>query len=191
MFFAAWSQLFPRIILHQAIRSVITHFKMPSLRLGLIIRASELNHSKPTNPQSEQLLDDSMTIHPCAARVTAEAPTNSQQNDLDSDKSTGAPAVLNFHTCLGETNGEVRSDADGQISVFLDQNLVGDITPAVTATSNDTSLGDGSQDQPDADCGLLVADSHGDKSACDSAGNQSSLSTGMMLPSIPRSYPNR
>lgn len=208
---------------------------MPSLRSGLTIRASESNHSKPTNPPSEQLLDDSTMgdrsnnetvatqpedgnksltddtgVEPGGAktpveqgedvvtfvesvtellgstspRVTVEAPTNSQQSDLDSDKSTDTPAVPDFPGRLGEPNGEAGSDADCQISVFLDQNLVGDITPTATATFNDTSLVDGSQDQPDADRSLLAPDCHaesGDKGAGDCASNQSSLSTGMMF----------
>ncbi|KAH9203371.1 hypothetical protein DL95DRAFT_472433 [Leptodontidium sp. 2 PMI_412] len=201
---------------------------MPSLRSGLTIRASESNHSKPTNPPSEQLLDDSTMgdrsnnetvatqpedgnksltddtgVEPGGAktpveqgedvvtvvesvtellgstspRVTVEAPTNSQQSDLDSDKSTDTPAIPDFPARLGEPNGEAGSDADCQISVFLDQNLVGDITPAATATFNDTSLVDGSQDQPDADRGLLAPDCHaesGDKGAGDCAMNQES-----------------
>ncbi|KAF8862739.1 hypothetical protein BDZ45DRAFT_686568 [Acephala macrosclerotiorum] len=206
---------------------------MPSLRSGLTIRASEPNHLKPTNPPSEQLLNDSTmgdrsnnetvpedgsksltddtgvepggaktpgeqgedgvtvvesvtelpgSTSPCAAPVTVEAPTNSQQSDLDSDKSMDTPAALDFPACLGEPNGEAGSHADCQISVFLDQNLVGDITLATTTTFNDISLVDGFQNQPDADRGLLAPDCHaesGDKSACDSASNQSSLSTGV------------
>ncbi|CZR65330.1 uncharacterized protein PAC_15230 [Phialocephala subalpina] len=213
-----------------------TQFKADYASSRLTIRASEPNHSKPTNPPSEQLLNDSTmgdrsnnetvatqpedgsksltddtgvepggaktpgeqgedgvtvvesvtelpgSTSPCAARVTVEAPTNSQQSDLDSDKSTDTPAAPDFPARLGEPNGEAGSDADCQTSVFLDQNLVGDITLAATATFNDISLVDGSQDQPDADRGLLAPDCHAeseDKSACDSASNQSSLSTGV------------
>jgi hypothetical protein len=61
MFFAARSQHFPRITFIKPIRSVITHFKMPSLRSGLTIRTSEPMHLERTNPPPEPLLDDSMT----------------------------------------------------------------------------------------------------------------------------------
>jgi hypothetical protein len=42
----------------------------------------------------------------CAARMSAEAPTNSQQTDLVSDKPTGAYAEPDLPACLGKPNGE-------------------------------------------------------------------------------------
>jgi hypothetical protein len=244
MFFAAWSQYFPRIIIIKPIRSTITHFKMTCLRSGLTIRASEPNHSERTNPPSEQLFDDSMTgeqfnndtvasqpeegnkpltgdtgveqgdaktpgkqgeygltviesatefpgpTPPCAACVTVEAPRTSQQSDSVSDKPTDIPAESDFLS-PGEPNSEAASYADCQIGIFLDKSLVEDITPAATTTSNDTSFGDGSQVQRDADHWLLVPDCRAeseDKSPCDSASNQPPLSTGMMFPSISHSH---
>jgi hypothetical protein len=126
----------------------------------------------------------------CAACVTVEAPSNSQQSESISDKPTDISAESDFLS-LRETNGEAALDTDCQIDIFLDKSLVEDITPAAASTSNDILFGDGSQVQPDADHWLLVPDCHtksGDKSACDSASSQPQLSTGMMLPSISHGY---
>ena len=78
-------------------------------------------------------------------------------------------------------------DEDCKIGILLDQNLIEDITPAGATASNDTSFGNGSQVQPDADLELLVLDCDVESGACDSASNQSLLS-GVTLPFICHSH---
>jgi hypothetical protein len=203
------------------------------LRSGPAIRASESNHSKWTNPLSEQLLDNTITgdqfnnetvatqpkegnkpltgdtgveqgnakppgkqgeyaltvvesapelprsTSPCAAFVTVEAPSNSQHSESILDNPTDIPTESDFLS-LREPNGEAAPDADSQISIFLDNSLVGDIAPA-TLTPNDTSFGGGSQVHPDPDHLLLVSDCFaeaGDKCPCDSTGDQPPLKKG-------------
>lgn len=119
----------------------------------------------------------------CEGWMTAEFPSNHQQSDSVSDKSTDISAESGFIS-TGEPNYKPTLEAE------CDKSLVRYITPAAVSTFNDTSLGDVSQAHPDVDNCLSDSTCHVESRnrSVGSTSNQLPLIPGMMLRSTYHSH---